>query len=49
MEQVEGFRDDTAGSAGYHLQDTTIKVDVWGRGEGVAPIIMSISTEVSQS
>jgi hypothetical protein len=35
IEQVEGFRDDIrmAGSDGDHIQDTKIKVDVWGCGE----------------
>ena len=42
IEQVEGFRDDIqmAGSDGDHLQDTKIKVDVWGCGETIAPVAL---------
>jgi hypothetical protein len=42
IEWVEGFCDDIqmAGSDGDHLQDTKIKVDVWGCGETIAPVAL---------
>ena len=47
IQQVEGFRDDIqmADSDGNHLQDTKIKVDVWGCGETIAPVALGAGSK----